>query len=299
MTRHRRLRWLACLWLVSPVAAYAAITLTDVSGQRISLAAPAQRIVSLAPHLTELLYAVGAGHQVVGATDYSDYPAAARGLPRIGGYSNIDLEAVLALRPDLVVGWKSGNSAAQMERLRALGVTVYLSEPRHLDDIASDMERLGRLAGSEGRARRAAAQFRQRHAALAARYAKRAPVRVFYEIWNPPLMTINGGQIISDVLRLCGGVNIFAELPVLAPSVEVEAVLQRNPEAIFMGDMRHGEAQADNHWLRWPRLHAVRAGNLFRIPADLMQRHTPRLLEGAERLCADLEQARQRRPSHP
>ena len=294
--KHITHRWLlACLLLTSPSTTPAAITLVDASGTRITLATPAQRIVSLAPHITELLYAAGAGGQVVGATDYSDYPAAARELPRVGGYSNIDLETILSLRPDLVVAWKSGNSAAQVNRLRALGMAVYVSEPRRLDDIPNDIEHLGLLAGREDSARTAAQQFRQRHAQLAQRYSKRPPVTVFYEIWNPPLMTINGKQIISDVLRLCGGVNVFADLPVLAPTVDVEAVVQKNPEAIFMGDMQSRDAQPDNPWHRWTTLRAVRAGNLFLIPADLMQRHTPRLLQGAEMLCADLEQARARR----
>lgn len=293
---HSAQRWLlACLLLGSTLTTHAAVTLVDATGGRVTLAAPAQRIISLAPHITELLYAAGAGGRVVGATDYSDYPAAARDLPRVGSYANIDLEAVLALRPDLIVAWRSGNSAAQLDRLRALGVAVYVSEPSRLGDIPTDIEHLGALAGSEYRARTAAQQFRQRHARLAGRYSKRPPVTVFYEIWNPPLMTINGEQIISDVLRLCGGVNIFADLPVLAPTVDMEAVLHMDPEAIFMGDMQDRSTDQDNHWQRWKSLRAVQAGNLFRIPPDLMHRHTPRILQGAEMLCADLEQARGRR----
>jgi iron complex transport system substrate-binding protein len=289
-------RWLsACLLLGYCLTSQAAVSLVDATGTPVTLASPAQRIISLAPHITELLYAAGAGARLVGATDYSDYPAAARDLPRIGSYANIDLEAVLALRPDLVVAWKSGNSAAQWERLRALGVVVYVSEPQRLAAIPTDIEHLGALAGTQGAARTAAQQFRQVHARLAERYSKRPPVTVFYEIWNPPLMTISGKQIISDVLRLCGGVNVFAHLPGLAPTVDVEAVVQMNPEAIFMGDMRNRAAQPGNHWQRWTRLRAVRAGNLFSIPPDLMQRHTPRILQGAEMLCADLEQARGRR----
>ncbi len=289
-------RWLfACLLLGNTLTAHAAISLVDATGTRVTLAAPAQRIISLAPHITELLYAAGAGGRVVGATSYSDYPAAARALPRVGGYAHIDLEAVLALRPDLVVAWKSGNSAAQLDRLRALGVAVYVSEPHRLDDIPTDIEHLGVLAGSEDSAHAAAQEFRLRHARLAKRYAKRPPVTVFYEIWNPPLMTINGEQIISDVLRLCGGVNLFADLPVLAPTVDVEAVVQKNPEVIFMSDRRNRDANPDNPWQRWKGLRAVQAGNLFWIPPDLMQRQTPRILQGAEMLCADLERARGRR----
>jgi len=287
--------WLACLLFGHGLASQASITLVDATDTPVTLVSPARRIVSLAPHITELLYAAGAGGRVVAATDYSDYPAAARDLPRIGGYVNIDLEAVLALRPDLVVAWKSGNSAAQWERLRALGVAVYVSEPQRLEAIPTDIEHLGTLAGTQGVAHAAAQQFRQVHARLAERYANRPPVTVFYEIWNPPLMTISGKQIISDVLRLCGGVNVFAQLPGLAPTVNVEAVIQKNPEVIFMGDMQNRSMPQDNHWRRWTGLRAVRAGNLFSIPPDLMQRHTPRILLGAERVCTDLEQARGRR----
>ena len=197
MMSHAQHFVLAVLLIITTSTAHAAITLVDATGQRITLAAPAQRIISLAPHITELLYAAGAGERVVGATDYSDYPVAARDLPRVGGYTNIDLEALLALRPDLVVAWKSGNSAVQLDRLRALGVAVYVSEPQRLIDIPTDIEHLGMLAGSEAHARTAAQHFRQRLAQLSERYSKRPPVTVFYEIWNPPLMTINGKQIIS------------------------------------------------------------------------------------------------------
>lgn len=285
-------------WLLALLVgvARAETGITDDTGAQIRLEKPAQRIVSLAPHITETLFAAGAGDRIVGAVDYSDYPEAARKIPRIGGYSRLDLEAIAALKPDLVVGWASGNSSAHIEKLRALGIPVFLVQPRDIDDVAVNLERFGTLAGTKEIARPAAAEFRARLAELRARFSARPPVRVFYQVWHQPLMTVGGGQIISDVIRLCGGANVFADLKPLAPKVTVEAVLAADPEVIVASGM--GEARPDwvDGWRKWPSLTAVKRDNLFFIPPDLIQRPTPRLLEGAARLCEQLEAARGKRP---
>lgn len=275
--------------------ARADIAADDDAGRTVTLDHPARRVVSLAPHVTELLYAAGAGGYVVGAVDYSDYPEAAKRIPRVGSYTGLDLEAIVALRPDLVVAWQSGNPPAQVERLRALGLAVYVSEPRHIEDVATNIERLGRLAGTTDAALRAARAFRQRHEALRRRYAARPAVTVFYQIWDRPLMTVNGKQLISDVIRLCGGRNVFADLPILAPTVDVEAVLAADPEAIVASGAGAARPEWFDAWRRWPQLKAVRRDNLFVVPPDVLQRHGPRILDGAEHLCADLETARRRR----
>ncbi len=281
--------------LATPTAARAQIELTDDAGQRVVLAQPAQRIVSLAPHVTEILFAAGAGERVVGVVAYSDFPPAARALPQVGGYTQIDLEAVVALRPDLVIGWRSGNRDAHLARLQALGIPVFLNEPRSLDDVARSLEQFGVLAGSEDTARAAATAFRARHAALAARHAGQPAVSTFYQIWDRPLMTINDAHLIADVIRLCGGRNVFGGLSQLAPTIGVEAVLAANPEAIVASGMGDARPEWLDQWARWPQLEATRRGNLFFIPPDLIQRHTPRILDGAERLCGQLETARARR----
>ncbi len=274
--------------------ALAAVEAVDDGGHRVRLEAPARRIVSLAPDITELLYAAGAGRYLVGAVDYSDYPPAARSLPRVGGYRRLDVEALLALHPDLVVAW-SGNAAASVERIRALGLPLFLSDPHHLEDIPSLIERLGRLAGSAPPARRAAAGFRARVARLRGRYAGRSTVGVFYEVWNSPLMTVGGGQILNDVLRLCGGRNVFGGLSEAAPQISVEALLVADPEVIVVSGMGELRPQWLADWRRWPQLTAVRRNNLFLVPPDLLQRAGPRLLDGAALLCRDLELARSRR----
>lgn len=282
-------------WLVCISAWAGGVSVTDDAGRRVVLPHPAQRIVSLAPNLTELLFAAGAGQQVVGAVRYSNYPPAARRLPRVGDYQSLDLEAIIALRPDLIVAWRSGNPPAQVAQLAALGFPVYFSEPRRLPDIPSTLERLGRLAGSEKIASRAAASFRRKISRLSAMYAKRAAVRVFFEIWNMPLMTISHRHIISAVLRLCGAKNIFGDLSALAPTVSMEAVLASNPDAILMTGRRRHRAQWMRFWRRWPQLTAVKENHLFFISADDIVRPGPRLAEGAVQVCRAVEKARRAR----
>lgn len=286
---------LLSLLLAFATCVRADVIVRDDAGQTVRLNAPAQRIVSLAPHITELLYAAGAGSRLVGAVEYSDFPEAAKKLPRLGGYERIDLEALLALKPDLVIGWQSGTPAAQIDKIRALGLVVFLSQPNKIGDVAVDLERYGQLAGTTAVAAPAAAAFRQRLATLRARYSARPTVRVFYEVWNQPLMTVGGSQIISDVLRLCGGENVFVQLNSMAPTVSVEAVLAANPEAIVAAGMGDARPEWLDDWKKWPRLTAAQRGNLFHIHPDLMHRHTPRLLDGSEQLCRHLETARSRR----
>ncbi|NML26179.1 cobalamin-binding protein [Zoogloea dura] len=290
-----RLRHLAFSLLVFSGLARADVDLTDDQGKPVHLAQPARRIVSLAPHVTELLYAAGAGERVVGAVQYSDYPEAAKKVARVGSYTAVDMEKVVALKPDLVVAWKSGNRDAHLDKLRGLGIPVFINEPRKIDDVARSLSQFGRLAGTEAVAEPAAKAFRERYAALAARYSARPKVRTFYEIWNRPLMTINGEHLIADVMRLCGGENVFAKLPVLAPAIDVEAVLAAQPEAIVASGMGEARPEWLDDWRKWTKLPAVARGNLFFIPPDQIQRHTPRILDGAERLCGQLEEARERR----
>ena len=287
---------LACLLLGFVNVAAAEVVVRDDEGATVRLARPAQRIVTLAPHLVETLYAAGAGEQLVGTVEFSTYPEAAKKKARVGGYSQLDLEAIVALKPDLVIAWASGNAPAVVERLRALGLTVYVSQPNRIDDVAAEIERFAVLAGTSAVGNKAAASFRSRLATLQKRYGARPPVRTFYQIWQQPLMTVGGGQIISSVIRLCGGDNVFGALDALAPTVTVEAVIAANPEAIVASGMGEARPEWLDDWRRWTAMTAVARGNLFFVPPDLIQRHTPRLLDGAERLCQHLETARSRRP---
>lgn len=291
----RMLKLLPLLFWALSSTVGAEIVVRDGTGATVRLARPAQRIVTLAPHLAETVFAAGAGGQIVGTVDYSNYPAAAQKITRVGGYSRFDLETVAALKPDLIVAWESGNAPAHIQKLRRLGLPVYISQPNRIEDIADEIERIGTLAGSGKTADAAAAAFRQQLADLRARYAARPVVRTFYEVWYRPLKTVGKHQIISSVIRLCGGENVFDALEVMAPDVAVEAVLAADPEAIVASGMGDARPEWLDDWKAHAGLTAVKRQNLFFIPPDLIQRHTPRLLDGAELMCRHLETARARR----
>lgn len=278
---------------LAAAAERAELAVRDDRGVTLVLRAPARRIVSLAPHITELLFAAGAGEYVVGAVDYSDYPDAALRIARVGSVHALDLERVLALRPDLVVVWLHGSPQRQLERVALLGLPVFYSEPRRLDDVASAIERFGRLAGTEQVAEHAAAAYRERLAGLRTRYAGRAPLDVFVQVWAQPLLTVNDSHLISDVLRLCGARNVFGSLATLVPTVSVEAVLAANPQAIIaVSGASQNDAAAFAPWRAWPRLSAAAQDNLFAVDADSISRQTPRILDAAQAVCERLDAAR-------
>ncbi len=272
--------------------AYADIRVADDRGRTVVLAAPAQRIVSLAPHVTELLYAAGAGKQVVGVSAFSDFPAQATRLPQIGGAMGIDGERVAALRPDLVVAWASGNTTAAIEGLERLGLNVFVTEPRRLTDIPRLLRALGQLAGSAAVAAPAAADFEQALARLRATYARRATVRVFFQIEARPPMTLNRAHLVSDVLRLCGGENVFAALSALAPTVGIEDVLQRDPAVVLVSASIADADAVIAAWSRLPQLRAAQRGHVYAVPPDLVLRPTPRIVDGVRFVCDKLDAAR-------
>jgi iron complex transport system substrate-binding protein len=283
------------IFAVASSLALAEIAVTDDTGAIVRLNQPARRIVTLAPHLAETVFAAGAGDRLVGTVDYSDYPDAARKVPRVGGFSRLDLETIVALKPDLIIVWHSGNASSDIDKLRAFGFPIYESQPDRLEGIADEIERLGQLAGSSETADAAARQFRAHFADLQKRYGERPVVRMFYQIWKQPLSTIGGKQIISSVIRLCGGENVFGKLEAIAPVISVEEVIAANPEAIIASGMGVARPEWLDDWKRWPAITAVARGNLFFVSPDLLQRHTPRLLDGAEQLCGQLEAVRSRR----
>jgi iron complex transport system substrate-binding protein len=232
---------------------------------------------------------------VEGAVEYSDYPEAAKRLSRVGSGAGLDLEAIAALHPDLIVSWQSGNPPWQVERLAQLGFPVFVTEPRHIDDIADLFERIGRLTGTEKVAVKVATEFRHHEAMLRDRYTGRRIVPVFYQVLDNSLLTVSGRHLIRDVIQLCGGKNIFADLPGLTPHVDVESVLQKNPEVILASGYEPLWPEWRDRWRNWPMLAAVAHDNLFFVPPDLIERQSPRILQGAEQVCARLDQARMRR----
>lgn len=288
--------FVAALLALAAAGAAAAVTVVDDAGRRVTVQQPARRVISMAPHTTELLFAAGGGERVVGAMNYSDYPEAAKKIPLVGSNSVIDMERVLALKPDLIVVWHTGNTARQIAQIEALGVPVFHSEPRKLAQVADNIERLGQLLGTQPAASKSATALRARLAALGARYGKRSPVTVFYQIWDQPLYTMNEAQIASDAIRVCGGRNVFGGLKVVAPEVGIEAVLAADPEAIMAG-RRHDPAHPGlKLWEPFKTMTAVKRGNLLTVDGELLTRPGPRAVEGAARLCETLDKVRQRRP---
>jgi iron complex transport system substrate-binding protein len=278
---------------LAALQAQATVTVKDDDGNTVTLQKPAQRVISLAPHVTEMLFAAGGGSHVVGVVEYSDFPEAAKKITQIGSNREVDLERIMALKPDLIVVWRHGSSERQIDMVRKLGVPLFHSEPQTLDAIADSVAKLGQLMGTDNVAGPAAADLRRQLAGLRGRYANRPTVRAFYQVWDKPLYTLNGKHIVSDALRLCGGENIFAKLPVTAPVVSVEGVLQENPEAIFAtAEKNYGGVSM---WKPYGTLLAVRNDNLFTVDGNLLNRAGPRMVAGAAMLCEKLELARQHR----
>ena len=287
-----------CMRLVSGLVLYlivltvqAQILVEDDLGRTIILQKPAERIISLAPHVTELLYAAGASDQMVGVVSYSDYPEQAKKIQQVGNYNKFDMEAIVSIRPDLIVAWKSGNPDEQVEELIKLGFNVYYSEPRKLDDVATSLKQLGKLMATTGTADQAAEDYLHRLNRIRKDNIAKAKVSVFYQVWNQPLLTINGEHLISDVIQLCGGENVFADVKTFVPQVNVEAVIERNPQVIVVG-MNDDRQDWLDEWQQWKELIAVKKHHVFPINADLIVRHTPRVLLGAEILCKCLDDVR-------
>lgn len=297
--RRRRIysRLIAALVLLTGSAttpsqsAQSAIQVVDDNGDIVTLAKPAQRIISLAPSMTELLFSLGAGDRIVGVMAFSDFPLAAQNLPVVGRFDMLDMERILSLQPDLVVAWRSGNPRTSIERLKSLGITVYVAEPESLDSIAEQLARLGELTGQTREAAALQQEFRQSLQSLRDTYAGRDAVSVFYQVWHSPIISVGGAELINDMITLCGGRNIFAELPV-GPKVNLEDVLQRNPQVIIASGSTSETPQWLNDWLRWPQLSAVQHNHLYSIEPDIVQRHSMRALEGAAEMCTHIDRAR-------
>jgi iron complex transport system substrate-binding protein len=255
------------------------------------------RILSLAPNLTEIAYAAGAGSLLVGTVEFSDYPAAAKAVPRVGDAWRVDAERVLELRPDVVLVWPTGTPETTISRLRALGLNIVEVPTQSLADVPRALRQVGRLAGTTTVAERTARDFETRVAQQRAQYAHRSLLSVFIQIDDEPIYTVNGRHVISEIVALCGGRNVFAELPQLAPPISAEAVLAADPQVILSTD----DTIADplELWSQWPRMKAVRSGNVYKLSSDLVTRASPRLAQGVEVTCSALERARSRLSSSP
>jgi len=289
---------------VKPAAAIAAILIVLAACDRTPVEDAAKvpgettelRIVTLAPHLAELVFAVGAGDLLVGVSSFTDYPEAALGLPVVSDAFITDREKLALLRPNLLLAWESGTPAHVIDQLRMAGFRVEVVRSTSLADVAGAIGQIGSLTGRAGYARVLAEDFLSEIASRKARFAAAEPIRVFYQVSMRPLYTVNSDHYISELISVCGGHNIFSDLEDLAPMIAVEAVIERDPEALLAGDT--GQPDIFDEWRRWPQLAANRFGNHFLLPASELGRPTLRLLQAADAICDALESARQRRDQY-
>ncbi len=285
---------IALLWAAVAASAVAGeIQLEDSLGRKLVLPQPATRVVSLAPHLTEVVFAAGAGEQLVGAVAYSDYPEAAQAVPRVGSYDNISVESLVALNPDLVLAWYSGNGPEVIKRAESLGLKVYVFESKTMESVAESLRVVGALTGNEATAQAAADAFLKQLSHLRDTYSTRQEISMYYQIWDEPLMTLNGEHLISDVVKLCGGRNVFADSPVLVSRISVESVIRADPQVIIASGMGEARPEWLDDWRKWTSMTAVKNKQLYFVPPDVLQRHTPRIIEGATLMCEKLQLARE------
>jgi len=286
------MRFVAMLPILAAASALAGVSAVDSEGRRVELEQPARRIVSLAPHVTEQLFAAGAGGKLVAVSEYSDYPKEAARLPQVASSAGVDLERLLALQPDLVVAWRLEATAASLARLEALGMPVFYSEPRRLRQIPDSIEALGELAGTGTTARALAASLREQLKRLEAQYGSKRAVTVFYQIAERPLMTLGGRQFVSDAIELCGGRNIFADSALMAPQVNIEAVLAADPEAIITARPDPSDRSWQAFWRPFSGMRAVRTDNLYAVRLNEMHRHGPRAVAATAVLCRQIDEVR-------
>lgn len=276
----------------SHLAGAAPIAVTDDIGRKVELSAPARRIVTLAPFLTELAFAAGAGERVVGVSAHSDFPPDSRARPQVSSAAGFAIEPIMAQRPDLALVWKDSVRADELARLEALGIATFVAQARTLDDVPRLLQAVGRLVGGDASAPVAA--YRAKLASLRATYAARPRIAVLLEIWHRPLTTVAGAHWMNEALAVCGASNAFADLPGVAPLVSWEHVYARDPAVIVgAGSAPSAEAFRGN-WKARGTLSAVRAHRLVFVHGDLIQRPTPRLAEGVAQLCRGLDEARGR-----
>lgn len=270
-----------------------AIQVIDDDGYTVRLDKPAQRIVTLSPHSTELVYDIGAGKQVIATTRFSDYPKETANLPTVGDVHQLDIEKIISLKPDLIVLWPSGSTAKQMAVLASTGIPIYRSNPQKLEQIPASLMKLGQLTGHADEAQKAAEQWQNQYNAIRQQYQNRKQITVFYQVFDHPIYTIGGKQVINEAIAVCGGKNIFSDLRMPSPVVDVETVLERNPDTIIST----GGTSGDNGlglWKSYPSLNAVKNSNLYTINPDLISRPGPRIVKGIQHLCESIENTRQK-----
>ena len=285
-------RLLAIFFIIFAHSSIAAIEVIDDNGDKLTIANAAQRIISLSPNTTEILFHIGAGEKIVGADEYSNYPQAANKIVRVNNHAAANYELILSLKPDLVIAWQSGNGEKIISRIRELNIPVFVVETASLEDIPDLYRRLGQLSGYADQANTQAEKFSQRLNQLRKSFSSKKDIRVFYQIWNEPLMTLNGDHMVTDMIELCGGVNVFSDAAALVPYVNIESVVAANPQIIISGGKNKADLLDSGFWRKWSGISAVTNQHLYSIPSDLLQRHSDRILDGTGLMCEYIDLVR-------
>lgn len=256
------------------------------------------RVITLAPHLVEMLFDIGAGDLIVGTVDYSDFPEAAKDIPRIGGYYGLQLEKILMLQPDIILAWQSGNKQADLEQLERLGLNIIYSKPNQIIDVAHELRHFGKVLGKSAQAEKVAKAFEQRLQLLTQRYQNKPPVQVFYQLWSNPMMTINQHTWLHQLLTICQGRNVFANNVTEYPHISIENVVVAQPEIIIIPNEKSAQKQPEIDWQKWPEIPAVKANAFIAVNADLLHRFSTRMLDGVESMCNKIDDVRSALTDH-
>jgi vitamin B12 transport system substrate-binding protein len=250
------------------------------------------RIVALAPHIVENLFAIGAGDQIVGTVEYADFPDAANKIPRLGGHQGIQIEKLLALKPDLVLAWKTGSKADDLALIERMGIKVSYSEANDVEKVPQELLRLGKLTGREDAAKHAANTFQRQLALIKAKQQGKANVAVFYQLWPQPMMTVSKNTWINQLIEICQGSNVFANSQTDYPLISIENVIVAKPEVIILPEEKSNTKQPVIAWHEWPEVPAVKHNQFIRVDADLLHRFTTRMLVGLDDMCHKIDQSR-------
>lgn len=255
-------------------------------------AKPAKRIIALSPHAVEMLFAIGAGERIVGTVEYADYPQAALKIPRVGNFTGIQIERVIELQPDLIVGWKSGNQPADLKKLKSLGFNLFYTHPQTISEISDDLIKLGQLTGLQEQARLAADNVNKHHIEIKQKYINKAKVKVFYQLWHDPLRSVGAGSWIESLIKDCQGTNLLNDATSPYPLISLESVLVKDPQVIIIPHHSGNTEDKQAIWKNWSMIDAVKNKRLFTINGDLLHRFSPRAIEGLEKLCQAIDSAR-------
>lgn len=253
------------------------------------------RIIALSPHSVEMLYKLGAGERIVATTKFSNFPSEAENIPRVGGYNGIQIEKILALKPDLIIAWMDGNKIEDIEKMEALGLNVYRSTTRSLKSVSDELIKLGNMIGLPDSGQKAAQAFNKRLELIRSENAQKAPVSFFYQLWDEPLRAMAAGSWINTVMTHCGGKNVFNDTALDYPEISIENVLISAPE-VFIIPSHHGSHTASTEkWLKWPEIPAIANGQIYYIDGDLLHRFSTRVLDGMAQVCSAFDKVRANR----